>query len=155
MKVKQFQLDEQLRSVVRKYRWRLEEEDIHLSYQLAPTLFRGDPELLDNVWDNLLTNAIKYNKTGGSIEIRLETNETHAIVSFKDSGAGIHEDVIPQLFDRFYRGDAARKKDGTGLGLSIVEQIVTLHHGTIEVKSEVGKGSEFILALPHPDVKAT
>ncbi|WP_203334469.1 sensor histidine kinase [Planococcus beigongshangi] len=155
MKVKQFQLDEQLRSVVRKYRWRLEEQDIQLSYQLAPTLFRGDPELLDNVWDNLLTNAIKYNKTGGSIEIRLESDDTNAVITFKDSGVGIQEDAVPQLFDRFYRGDAARKKDGTGLGLSIVEQIVTLHHGTIEVKSKVGEGSEFILALPYPDVKQT
>ena len=74
---------------------------------------------------------------------------------FKDSGTGIAEEALPQLFDRFYRGDAARKKDGTGLGLSIVEQIVQLHHGTIKVNSKIGEGSEFILTLPHPDMKQT
>ena len=148
MKTKEFELDEQLRSVVRKYRWRLE-EDINLSYQLAPTRFRGDAELLDNVWDNLLTNAIKYNKPGGSIEIILQSDDTGITVTFKDSGQGIPEDALPQLFDRFYRVDAARKKDSTGLGLSIVHQIVTLHHGTIRVNSRMGTGSEFILAFPH------
>lgn len=155
MKAKQFQLDEQLRSVIQKYRWRLEEKDIHLSYQIASASFSGDAELLENVWDNLLTNAIKYNKPGGSIEIRLESDESNVKVTFKDSGAGIAEDAIPQLFDRFYRGDAARKNDGTGLGLSIVEQIVTLHEGEIIVNSTLGKGSEFILTLPHSPLKQT
>ncbi|WP_422122503.1 sensor histidine kinase [Planococcus sp. X10-3] len=155
MKTTDFQLDEQLKNAVRKYRWRLEEEDIQLSYSLAPTRFRGDAELLENVWDNLLTNAIKYNKPGGSIEIGLTATDTEVTVVFKDTGVGIPKDAIPQLFDRFFRGDAARKKDGTGLGLSIVEQIVTLHHGTIEVKSEVGAGSEFILTLPRTDLKKT
>ncbi|MGH2318528.1 sensor histidine kinase [Planococcus sp. SE5232] len=150
MKVKEFQLDEQLRSAVRKYRWRLEEEDINLSYQLAPTRFHGDPELLDNVWDNLLTNAIKYNKSRGSIEITLQSDETGITVTFKDSGLGIPKDALPQLFDRFYRVDAARKKDSTGLGLSIVHQIVSLHHGTIRVNSKEDEGSEFILHFPHP-----
>lgn len=151
MKTKEFQLDEQLKSVVRKYRWRLEEEDMNLSYQLAPTRFRGDAELLDNIWDNLLTNAIKYNRPGGSIEITLQPDDAGIIVIFKDSGHGIPEDAIPQLFDRFYRVDAARKKDSTGLGLSIVHQIVTLHQGTIRVNSTIGTGSEFILTFPHPD----
>lgn len=153
MKIKEFQLDEQLRGVVRKYRWRLEEEDIDLSYQLAPIRFPGDAELLDNVWDNLLTNAIKYNKPGGSIEIALQSDDTGVTVAFTDSGQGIPEESLPQLFDRFYRVDAARKKDSTGLGLSIVHQIVTLHHGAIRVNSELGAGSEFILHFPYPVLK--
>lgn len=152
MKTAEFQLDEQLKSVVRKYRWRLEEEDIQLSYHLAPTRFCGDAELFDNVWDNLLTNAIKYNKPGGSIEISLQSDEAGIIVTFKDSGFGISEDAIPQLFDRFYRVDAARKKDSTGLGLSIVHQIVAMHHGTIKVTSTMGAGSAFILALPYANL---
>lgn len=151
MKSQEFRLDEQLRSAVQKYRWRLEEQDIDFSYHLARTLFCGDAELLENVWENLLTNAIKYNKPGGSIEIDLRSNKDGVAVSFKDTGAGVSEEAIGQLFDRFYRGDAARKKDGTGLGLSIVHQIVTLHHGTIDVNSTVGTGSEFIITLPHPD----
>ncbi|HSI66395.1 MAG TPA: HAMP domain-containing sensor histidine kinase [Planococcus sp. (in: firmicutes)] len=154
MKAEEFQLDDQLKSAVRKYRWRLDEEDIHLSYHLPPIRFRGDAELLENVWDNLLTNAIKYNKPGGSIEINLESTNKGVVVSFKDSGVGIPEDSIPQLFDRFYRGDAARiKNDGTGLGLSIVQQIVALHHGSIHVNSLVDQGSEFILTFPDTEPK--
>lgn len=153
MKLKEFQLDEQLKATIRKYRWRLEEENINLSYSLAPTPIYGDAELLDNVWDNLLTNAIKYNKPGGSIEVALNTVNTDVIITFKDTGTGIAKDALPQLFDRFYRGDAARKTDGTGLGLSIADQIVQLHHGTIKVNSNIGEGSEFILTMPHPDMK--
>ncbi|MCP2035443.1 signal transduction histidine kinase [Planomicrobium sp. HSC-17F08] len=153
MKASEFRLDESLKSVIQKYRWRLEEEDIDISYKLAPLLFRGDAELLQNVWDNLLTNAIKYNKPGGSIEINLRSSDNGIVVSFKDSGIGIAEDALPQLFDRFYRVDAARKKDGTGLGLSIVQQIVTLHGGSIEVQSRSGEGSEFTITFPHSDTK--
>ncbi|MFD1863113.1 sensor histidine kinase [Planococcus chinensis] len=151
MKAEEFALDEQLKGAVRKYRWRLEEEDINLSYHLAPTRFRGDAELLENVWENLLTNAIKYNKPGGSIEIGLHSDEESVQVSFKDTGVGISEEALGQLFDRFYRGDAARNTDGTGLGLSIVHQVVTLHHGKIDVKSKPGDGSEFIITLPLTD----
>lgn len=153
MKAAEFRLDESLKSVIQKYRWRLEEEDIDISYKLAPVLFHGDVELLQNVWDNLLTNAIKYNKPGGSIEINLRSTDNGIVVSFKDSGIGIAEDAIPQLFERFYRVDAARKNDGTGLGLSIVQQIVTLHGGSIEVQSHSGEGSEFTITFPHPDTK--
>ncbi|WKA59233.1 HAMP domain-containing sensor histidine kinase [Planococcus shenhongbingii] len=151
MKTAEFRLDESLKSVVRKYRWRLEEEDIDISYKLSPAVFRGDPELLENVWDNLLTNAIKYNKPGGSIEIGLSASGGGVAVMFKDSGIGIAEDAIPQLFDRFYRVDAARKTDGTGLGLSIVQQIVSLHQGEIRVDSQVGTGSEFTITFPVPE----
>lgn len=152
MKQKAFPLDEQLKRVVQKYRWRLEEEDIDISYKLAPLSFFGDAELLENVWENLLTNAIKYNKPGGSIEITLQSFEQEVVVEFKDSGIGISEPAIGQLFDRFYRVDAARKKDGTGLGLSIVQQIVALHHGVVDVNSEVGVGSTFTIRFALDEI---
>jgi signal transduction histidine kinase len=153
MKTEEFSLDEALKSAVRKYRWRLEEELINLSYHLAPTQFRGDAELLENVWENLLTNAIKYNKPGGSIEIGLRSDDSGVIVRFKDTGIGISEEALGQLFDRFYRSDAARNKDGTGLGLSIVQGIVTLHHGSIDVETAPGAGSEFIITFPQTEGK--
>ncbi|MGI2329171.1 sensor histidine kinase [Planococcus sp. YIM B11945] len=153
MKHKPFQLDEQLKAVVQKYRWRLDEKDLTISYNLAPTTFHGDVELLENVWENLLTNAIKYNKPGGSIEISLRSTDASVDVSFTDSGIGITEESIPQLFERFYRVDASRKKDGTGLGLSIVQQIAKLHHGEIAVESVVGEGSMFTVHFPFVEVK--
>ncbi len=108
-----------------------------------------DAELMSNVWDNLLTNAIKYNVHGGNIWINLEKTETSITIIFKDTGIGISQEAVSQIFDRFYRVDSARKKDGTGLGLSIVKQIIDLHGGEITVDSKVGAGTTFTLRLPY------
>ncbi|EFV76822.1 hypothetical protein HMPREF1013_03010 [Bacillus sp. 2_A_57_CT2] len=143
MKLSDVKLDDQIKETIRRHQWRLEEKEIEVSYKLAPVIFKGDPELLVNIWDNLLTNAIKYNSHGGSILISLSQTESSIEVVFKDTGTGISEDAISQIFDRFYRVDSARKKDGTGLGLSIVKQIIELHTGEIRAVSQAGKGTTF------------
>ena len=148
MNLTEFRLDEQLKGVIRRYRWRLEEAEIDLSYKLAPLSIRADEELLMNVWDNLLTNAIKYNRPAGSIEIGLTVNTSRVSVTFRDTGIGIAPTSLPQVFDRFFREDEARKNNGTGLGLAIVQQIVTLHNGDIRVNSTPGEGSVFTVSFP-------
>ncbi|MBG9541700.1 hypothetical protein ABE29_02430 [Cytobacillus firmus] len=100
-----------------------------------------------NIWDNLLTNAIKYNSHGGSILISLSQTQTAIEVIFQDTGIGISEDAISQIFERFYRVDSARKKDGTGLGLSIVKQIIELHNGEIKADSKAGEGTTFTITF--------
>ncbi|WP_264737867.1 ATP-binding protein [Cytobacillus firmus] len=147
MKLSEVKLDEQIKETIRRHQWRLEEKEIEVSYKLAPVIFKGDPELLVNIWDNLLTNAIKYNSNGGSILISLSQTESTIEVIFKDTGIGISEDTICQIFDRFYRVDSARKKDGTGLGLSIVKQIIELHNGEIRADSQAGKGTTFTITF--------
>ena len=149
MKYSSIKLDEQLKEIIGKFRWRLEEKEIVISYKLPPVKIRGDKELLENVWENLLTNAIKYTEPGGSIEISIHQGETAIKVFCKDSGAGIPKEAIPKLFDRFYRVDAARMKGGSGLGLSIVKEIVSLHQGDVLVESKMGEGSQFIITLPY------
>jgi len=148
---KRYRLDEQLKTIVRNYRWLMEERDIELSYKLAPLSIRADEELLESVWDNLLTNAIKYNRHGGSIELELTSREGRAIVSCRDTGIGIGEAALPRIFERFFREDEARKSSGSGLGLAIAQEIVALHRGEIEVRSTPGEGSEFTVTLPLPD----
>ncbi len=148
MKYTAIQLDEQLKDIIAKFRWRLEEKDIVVSYKLPPIQIRGDGALLENVWENLFTNAIKYNKPGGSIEVAIKEEADGVSVVFRDTGIGIPEDAIPKLFDRFYRGDAARKKGGSGLGLSIVREVVSLHGGEVLIESKVGEGSCFTVKLP-------
>lgn len=148
LKYTEIRLDEQLRGIIRKFRWRLEENNIDISYKLAPTCIWGDEELLVNLWENLLTNAIKYNQIGGHIDIDLTSDGEKATVTFKDTGIGVSQEAIAKIFDRFYRVDAARKKDGTGLGLSIAQQIAALHEGTIEIESMEGVGSTFTTTLP-------
>ncbi|CAG9606823.1 sensor histidine kinase [Pseudoneobacillus rhizosphaerae] len=149
LRVSEVQVDEQIKQTIRRYQWRLQEKEIEVSYKLPFIRTRMDAELMSNVWDNLLTNAIKYNAHGGNIWISLVRNETCLTVIFRDTGIGMSEKAITQIFDRFYRVDSSRKRDGTGLGLSIVKQIIDLHGGEIKVESEVGKGTTFTIILPN------
>jgi signal transduction histidine kinase len=96
---------------------------------------------------NVIDNAIKYTPEKGEISIELQKDH-QAIITIKDSGKGIAEKDLPHIFDRFYRGSASDKVFGAGLGLAITKSIVTLHSGTITVRSKLGKGSTFIIALP-------
>lgn len=99
---------------------------------------------------NLIDNAIKYNSENGHVLVNVCKQEGKIIFTIKDSGIGIAEEHISRIFERFYRVDKGRSRNmgGTGLGLSIVKHIVNLYSGSINVKSEPGKGSEFIIQLP-------
>ena len=149
MKFSEVRIDEQIKQTIRRHQWRLDEQDIEVSYKLPPVQMKADEELLSNVWENLLTNAIKYNTYNGRIWIGLTDNESGVTIFFKDTGMGLSQDAIAQIFDRFFRVDTARKKDGTGLGLSIVHQIVNLHGGDIAVESQIGLGTTFRIMLPN------
>ena len=143
-----FRLDEQLKNTVRKYRWQLEDKNIQLSYRLIPMTDTGDAGLLQNVWDNVLTNAIKYNVEGGEIHIHLKEQPTYVEIIVEDHGIGISAIQQQKVFDRFYRADESRSKKGTGLGLAIVKQIVELHDGTVHLQSEVKVGTKIVIQLP-------
>lgn len=141
-------LDEQLRDMIRKYRWRISDCDIDLSYKLEEMTALVDPELLMNVWDNILSNACKYTAPGGQIHLSCRQVGDCAVIVCRDTGVGLSAEQAEQVFERFYRVDQARKKDGTGLGLAICREIIELHGGRIEVISKLGKGSEFKVTLP-------
>jgi len=103
---------------------------------------------------NLLDNAIKYTEPRGKITLGLKTEEKVAIITVADTGRGIPPEDLPHIFERFFRRSAKtadRSAAGFGLGLSIVKWIVDSHGGRIEAKSEVGKGTEFIVRLPLLD----
>lgn len=145
---KSVQLDEQLKEIIRKSQWRINERELELSYKLEPVSIQGDAELLMSVWENLLSNAIKYSEFGSVISITCRRVYDEVQITFKDTGIGIGKEHLPQIFGRFYRADTARKKDGTGLGLSIVKKVVELHGGQVNVTSIIGKGSTFEIKLP-------
>lgn len=149
MKYSFVQIDEQIKQAIRRHQWRLEEKEIEVSYKLPAIKLKADAELLNNVWENILTNAIKYNAHGGRIWIGMTDSEQEVVITFKDTGIGLTEEAASKVFDRFYRVDTARKKDGTGLGLSIVQQIVKLHGGHIALESQPGMGSTFSIMLPY------
>ncbi len=148
LKREPYRLDEQLKETVRKYRWQLEEANVQLTYQLEPVTYNGDAGLLQNVWDNLMTNAIKYNVEGGEVHIHLQEQPTSVEVLVKDSGIGMTIDQLQKVYDRFYRVDVSRTKQGTGLGLAIVKQITELHGGTVQMESAINSGTKVHIHLP-------
>ena len=108
----------------------------------------GDEQRLEQVWINIISNAIKYTDKGGLITIGIKKSSRDVEVSIEDTGHGMSKEVISHIFERFYREEKARSVEGNGLGLSIVKSIIDLHHGKIDVISQVDVGSTFIVKLP-------
>ncbi|MBE6925472.1 MAG: HAMP domain-containing protein [Ruminococcaceae bacterium] len=144
-------IDETAQRVVRMLTPLAQIRNIHIETSFAdscPILSNEDD--LYQILFNLIENGIKYNKENGNLYIRLNRIENTAVLKIKDEGAGIPEESIPQIFDRFYRVDKARSRStgGSGLGLSIVRDLIQKHHGRISVESAVGYGSVFTLYFP-------
>jgi heavy metal sensor kinase len=124
---------------------------------LAPVAIKGNPVLLKRMVVNLIENAIKYTPAGGLVRVSVESADSAARIVVTDNGAGIPEDALPRVFDRFYRVDKARARatGGSGLGLTIAKQVAEAHGGSISVESKVGAGSTFTVTLPilppHPN----
>ena len=99
---------------------------------------------------NLMENGVKYNEPGGSVAVSVSQEDGHSLITVTDTGIGIPEEAQKRVFERFYRVDKgrARKNGGTGLGLAIVKHIVQLYGGSVELESQVGKGSTFRVTLP-------
>ena len=142
-----------LREVVDMMRARADEKGLTISVQVEPDLplINGNGENMKRLWSNLISNAIKYNKPNGSIEIALGTHADGKIIAtVRDTGIGIAAEYQERIFDDFVRTDEAKKMEahGTGLGLSIARRIVENYGGRIWVESELGKGSSFTFILP-------
>ena len=126
-----------------------EARGLSLQTDIAPGLrIFGDETMLLRLVDNLLTNAIRYNREGGSICLSLEqTPEGHIRLSVRDTGIGIRKEDLPRIWNRFYRADPSRHSEGTGLGLSMVKWIAEAHGGTVSADSVYGEGSCFTVLL--------
>jgi PAS domain S-box-containing protein len=117
---------------------------------LAPTV-RADRVRLAQVFDNLISNAIKFTPPGGRVGLSVSRVGEDAMIVVADSGMGITPEDQQRLFTRFFRTKTAAKIDGTGLGLSITKAILDAHHGSISVESEVGHGTRFTVTVPTSD----
>lgn len=115
-----------------------------------PILIDADKQLIGQMIDNLIGNAIKYTPAGGSIVVHIEHDDAHVVLTVSDTGIGIGPEHQQRVFERFYRIDKARSRQlgGTGLGLSIVKNIVEQHGGHVSLHSAVGRGSVFTVTLP-------
>jgi heavy metal sensor kinase len=126
-----------------------EERGIDLVTQASdPVVIAGDSSRLRQLVTNLLDNAIRFTEPGGSVTIQVGHLGDRAVLRVTDTGAGIPPEHLPHIFERFYRADSARTSGGSGLGLSICRWIVEAHGGSIEARSDSGKGTSFTALLP-------
>ena len=114
----------------------------------GPARAEGDAARLDQVARNLVSNAIKFTPAGGTITIRVATENDNAVLEVSDTGHGIPANELPDVFNRFWRGAAAGGTNGSGVGLAVVRELVTAHGGSVTVASPPGEGARFTVALP-------
>ncbi len=145
-------MNELIKSSLDALRSKAQEKGIDVSFRSDTDVCRlkANRFLLEQMFINLIDNAVKYTPENGKIEIRASRENSHILTEISDNGIGIPKEHLPRIFERFYRVDKTRSRNlgGTGLGLSIVKHIVIMHGGRIEVHSEEGKGSKFSITLP-------
>lgn len=144
-------LSEMLRGVCARYEALAEEKDLSVRCECPDDglIVCGDKEELDRIFDNLVSNAVKYTQVGG-VELRAERTDGWVRIAVADTGIGIPEDALPRLFQEFFRARNAKalQETGTGLGLVIVKDLVERYDGQIEVESVEGKGTTITVLLP-------
>jgi signal transduction histidine kinase len=124
--------------------------EVTVALPSAPVCVAGDREMLERVVINLADNAVKFTPDGGSVRVALTAEPSRAVLEVADTGIGVPAHEQQRLFDRFFRSSLAQHHaiPGSGLGLSIAHKIIEKHGGTLEVRSEAGKGSTFRVLLP-------
>ena len=124
------------------------ERQVELAWNTEKLQIVGDETLLIRMVNNLVSNAIRYNRPGGSAEVSLRKRGKYAVLTVRDTGIGIRREDLGQIFSRFYRADRSRSSEGTGLGLSMAAWIARVHGGSIRAESVYGEGSVFTAELP-------
>jgi heavy metal sensor kinase len=126
-------------------------KEIRFNSHVEPAVFvRGDANWIEHAILNLFDNAIKFTADGGQVDVTLNVQNSDAVLRVQDTGIGISANALPHVFDRFFRAEPSRSKnvEGVGLGLALAKWIVEKHRGHIEVQSQIGKGSSFIMQIP-------
>ena len=144
-----FCVDEQLREVLLGLETQWEAKHLNLDLALESVSYYGNEELLKQVWQNVLHNAIKFSKSDGDLGVRLSVTDKYVKVEVRDTGIGMSESEVRHIFDKFYQSDTSHATMGHGLGLPIVKKIIELHHGQIRVRSEKGKQTTITIVLPR------
>ncbi|HOD92792.1 MAG TPA: HAMP domain-containing sensor histidine kinase [Clostridia bacterium] len=147
----EYSLDEQIRRVILLLEPKWCEKNIDFDIEMESISFLADEDLMQQVWINLLNNAIVYSNQNGIIHIRMykQKEEEKAVIIIQDEGKGMDKHTQERMFEKFFKGDPSHSKEGAGLGLALVKRIVDLHQGIIEVESELGKGTAIKLTFPN------
>jgi len=142
-----FSIDEQIRNVILLLERQWNVKDIQWELDLPEVSYNGNPDLIYQVWKNLLENAIKFVDKQGTIGVTIRPKTDKIFVEICDNGCGMSEETKKHIFEKFYQGDTSHAKEGNGLGLPIVKRILELCDGEISVSSDVGQGTVFSVCL--------
>ena len=145
----EFFLDEQLRQAILRQEPIWTEKEIEIVPELDEVRFYSNEELLAHIWDNLISNALKFTPAGGSVRVELCADETSVTVRISDTGIGMTEEVRAHIFEKFYQGDPSHSSGGYGVGLPMVARVISLCGGEIQVESTPERGSTFTVILPR------
>lgn len=145
---KEYDLSEQLCQCLLQFEDTWERKNINIETDIQEdVVIRSDGELLSLVWNNLLSNAMKFTPEGGTVRVGLEADGAQVIVSVTDTGCGMTAEVGQHIFEKFYQGDSSHATQGNGLGLALVKRVVDILNGEISVQSMPGQGSTFTVKI--------
>lgn len=148
--IESYDLCGQLEECILQYEELWDEKELELEVDMEEgAVVQADPSLMELVWNNLISNAIKFTEAGGKVTICQTGTSDYLEVSVSDTGCGMSRESVRHIFDKFYQGDTSHSQEGNGLGLALVRRILYLMNGEIQVISEKGKGSTFIVKLPR------
>lgn len=142
-----FRLDEQIRKVLLLLEHKWEAKNLDLVLELEPVWYYGNEDYTQQIWLNLIDNAIKFSDENGRLGIRLISSQEELTVEISDSGCGMDQQTLSHIFEKFYQADTSHQKMGNGIGLAIVKRLIHLMDGTITVISEVGKGTSVLVHM--------
>ena len=144
-----FDLSEEIRQAILLLESKWQKKELELIIDMDEELtYYGNKSLLNQMWINLIDNAVKFSPEKGKIKIKLYRKDAYVFFQIWDNGYGMDENTQKHIFDRFYQGDASHTTEGNGIGLSIVKKVAELHKGNILVNSEAGIGTTFTVILP-------
>lgn len=147
--VEPYDLSRQLCDCILQFEEAWEEKEIEIDTDMEDSVqIWADEGLLELVWNNLISNAVKFTGPGGMIRVAQRSDGDHITVSVSDTGCGMSKESLPHVFDKFYQGDTSHAREGNGLGLALVKRGVELLDGDIQVVSQKGEGSTFTVTLP-------
>ncbi len=149
VKKEEFYLDELICTCLLNYEENVNEKNIEINAQLPEVMVFTDKTLLEIVFNNLFSNAVKFTDNGGEISIGMCRKGKNVEVAIKDNGCGMNKQTQRRLFEKFYQGDTSHSQAGNGLGLALVHRVVDLLESEITVKSKEGEGSEFRILLKN------
>ncbi len=144
-----FSLDEQMRYCILALEEKINDKNIELEVNFDEVVINSDRALLELVWNNLFSNAVKFTPENGKITLVLKNQGNVVIATVRDTGCGMGNETKKHIFDKFYQGDTSHSQEGNGLGLALVDRVIKLLDGEILVTSDPGEGSEFKVVLEN------